>query len=142
MVREFPEKDDRRWNKKQKSPFHTEYRPETNTPKELGDKLVPRYQWLIGILCWSVELIRIEFATELCSLSSHNCDPREGNLKALYQIFKYIEYHKRNKFVFDPTLPDDQPYTKFDYVDWSQEYGDVQENKPDDMPEALRKPVK
>ena len=43
---------------------------------------------------------------------------------------------------FDPTLPDDQPYAKFDYVGWSQEHGDVQGNKPDDMPEALGKPVK
>ena len=76
MVREFPEKDNWQWNKKQKSPFHTEYRPETDTSKELGDKLAPRYQQLIEILCWSIELGPIDFIRELYSLSSHNCNPQ------------------------------------------------------------------
>ena len=43
MVRELSEKDGRTWNKKRRSPFYTDYRPETDTSEELGDELASRY---------------------------------------------------------------------------------------------------
>ena len=55
--------------------------------EELGEELTNRYQQLIGVLRWSIELGRIDILTEVSFLSQHLCSPREVNLDAVYRIF-------------------------------------------------------
>jgi len=59
--------------------------------KELNEQLLNRYQQLIGVLRWSIELGRIDIMTEVSCLSQHLCSPREGHLLAVYKVFHYLQ---------------------------------------------------
>ena len=72
-------------------PYPSSYRPEIDTSTLLEPELISRYQQLIGILRWSIELGRIDIITEVSCLSQHLCAPREGHLHALYKIFRYLQ---------------------------------------------------
>ena len=50
-----------------------------------------RYQQLIVLLRWSIELGRIDILTEVSCLSQHLCSPREGHLDYVYLIFRYLQ---------------------------------------------------
>ena len=64
MVRKWSEDKNRRWNKKQEVAMIQKYQPEIDISDELGDVLATRFQQMIGILRWSVELGRIVIITE------------------------------------------------------------------------------
>mgnify|MGYP005609354803 FL=1 len=51
------------------------YRPEIDNTPELNDELATRYQHLIGVLRWAVELGRIDIYIEVAMLSAHNALP-------------------------------------------------------------------
>eukprot|EP00957_Ditylum_brightwellii_P114414 8722693-Ditylum_brightwellii.AAC.3 len=53
-------------------PYPANYKPEVDTTEELGGELTSRYQQLIGILRWCVELRRIDIAFEVSKLSAFN----------------------------------------------------------------------
>ena len=53
-----------------KSPFASNYRPELDLTPELDSTLCSYYQSQIGILCWVVELGRVDIITEVSELSS------------------------------------------------------------------------
>ena len=49
---------------------------------------------LIRILCWIIELRRIDICLEVSIVSSHLALPPEGNLSHLLQVFYYLsKYH-------------------------------------------------
>ena len=50
-----------------------------------------RYQQLIGVMRWSIELGRIDILTEVSCLSQHFFPPREGHLDAVHFIFRYLQ---------------------------------------------------
>ena len=93
MVREWSDEDDRRLIKKRKVAMIKAYRLELDISVELGDELDTRYQQMISILWWGIELGRIDIITEVSLLSSHNVSPRAGHLEAAYQIFEYLANH-------------------------------------------------
>ena len=95
MVRQWREDEDRRWSKKWKVAMIQKYRPEIDISDELREDLATRFQQMIGILRWSVELGRIDIITEVSLLLSHNVSPCRGHLKAAYQIFEYLSTHDR-----------------------------------------------
>jgi hypothetical protein len=123
-----------------KTPFSTTYRPELDTTDELDDELSSRYSQLIGVLRWAVELGRIDIYYEVSVLSQHLALPRVGHLEAVYHIFAYLMKHDKSRIVFDPADPiiDDQ---QFPDVDWTEFYGDMEEELPPRMPEPLGNPV-
>ena len=90
MVKEWSNEEGRRWTKKREAAMKTDYRPELDLSKELGDNLANRFQQMIGILRWALELGRVDIITEVTLLSSHNCSPHAGHLEAAYQVFEYL----------------------------------------------------
>jgi hypothetical protein len=119
-----------------KTPFSTTYRPELDTTDELGDELLSRYLQLIGVLRWADELGRIDIYYEVSVLSQHLALPRVGHLEAVYHIYAYLMKYDKSRIVFDPADPiiDDQ---QFPDVDWTEFYGDMEEELPPRMPEPL-----
>ena len=46
------------------SPYSSSFSPELDVTKELGEELTNRYQKIIGVLMWSIELGRIGILME------------------------------------------------------------------------------
>jgi hypothetical protein len=122
-------------------PYPVSYRPEVDISPALDDRQGNKYQNLIGVLRWAIELGRIDIYTEVSMLSSHLCAPREGHLEAVYSIFAYLKKHDRSKVVFDDSCvdQDERLFPKYDWVDF---YGDISEELPPNMPKSRGQPVK
>ena len=100
-----------------KRPYHEKYRPEVDLTDEVNKQLTNRYQQLIGILRWAVELGRFDIHVEVTKLSSFNCNPRNGHMEAVYNIFAYLKKHTNSKIVFDHQRPQ-YDETCFIEADW------------------------
>jgi hypothetical protein len=124
-----------------KTPFpSTTYRPEVDMTDECDDQYASRYQNLIGVLRWAVELGRIDIYTEVALLSQHLALPRMGHLEAVYHVFAYLHKHDKSRIIFDPTDP--VPVTPTNQrPDWSSFYQQLEEELPPKMPEPLGNPV-
>ena len=64
------------------------YCAEIGISDKLGDELATRFQQMICILRWSIELGLVDIITEIMMLSSYNVLPRAGHLSATYQILE------------------------------------------------------
>ena len=115
-------------------PFNQEYRPELDATPELNAELIQKFQGYIGILRWTVELGRVDIMTEVSLLSSYLVSPREGHLQAALHIFAYLRKHADQAMMFNPHLPDIDERQFQHNVQWSDVYGDVQEELPSGMP--------
>ena len=73
------------------SPFPSNYRPELDVSSLSDDTLMSRYLQLIGVLRWAIELGRIDIMAEVSVLSQHQCQPRKGNLAAVYRVLWYLK---------------------------------------------------
>ena len=73
------------------NPFPTDYDPDLDTTAELDEGHATYYQSQIGILCSTVELGRIDIATEISQLASHVALPRKGHLQTVFQIYAYLK---------------------------------------------------
>ena len=122
-------------------PMSKSYRPELDTTPELNPQLASRYQQLIGILRWAVELGRVDIMLEVALLSSFLANPREGHLDAVYNIFAYLEKHSSAPMAFDDLIPNLNPGA-FQHTDWTDSpYKNAQEELPPKMPKPLGEPV-
>jgi hypothetical protein len=93
-----------------KRPYPKEYRPEIDVSDELDSKGIHRFQELIGILRWAVELGRVDIMTEVSCLSQHLCAPRVGHLDATSMIFRFLQRNlskNTGRIAFDPAIPPD-----------------------------------
>ena len=63
------------------TPMPANYHPELDTSPELDHHGVTTYQELIGMLRWSVEIVRVDTLMELSMLSSYQASPRQGHLE-------------------------------------------------------------
>ena len=88
---------------KYKRPMLMDYHPDLDVSKELEDPNM--YQHIIVILRWSYDLYWIGILTELSVLSQHFCNPREGHLDAVFQIFNYLNV--KRKFITEKLIFDD-----------------------------------
>ena len=122
-------------------PYPEKYKPETDVTDLLDDNMARRYQGLIGILRWAVELGRVDILLEVSLLSSHNAMPRQGHLEAVYHMFAYLKAHSNSRIVLDPKIPyvDEK---RFVPADWKDFYPDATEAVPGNMPEPLGESVK
>jgi hypothetical protein len=123
-----------------KTPFMSGYPLELDVTNKLDAKLSSRYSQLLGILCWMVELGRVDIYHEVSVLSQYLTLPRAGHLEAVYHIFSYLIKHDKSSIIFDPVDPYFNP-DDFREVDWSEFYGDVMEELPPKMPKPLGNPV-
>jgi hypothetical protein len=75
-------------------------------------------------------------------MSYHLCQPREGHIEAVYNIFAYLRKHADSTMAFDDKWPATND-NAFHLSDWTDsEYGDVEEDLPPKMPKPLGNPVK
>jgi hypothetical protein len=119
--------------KKASAPFEATSRAEIDESPVLGPEIANYFQSQIGILCWCVELGRIDMISEVSMLSTFLCMSREGHLDAVYHLFAYLSLHHNARVVFDPTYPD--VYMRaFIKTDWKPMYGDVKEAIPPNDP--------
>jgi len=105
-----------------------------------------RFQQLIGILRWAIELGRVDILTEVSCLSQHLAEPREGHLIAVYKKFKYLSLRLKNskgRIVFNgkSMFMEFATFNDFDRKEWLDFYQDATEELPVKMPERLGGPV-
>ena len=127
-------------------PYPACYRPEVDVSQVLDAERTNRFQQLIGILRWAIELGRIDILTEVSCLSQHLAEPREGHLIAVYKIFKYLSMRlkiSRGRIVFNgkSMIIDNAIFNDFDRQEWKDFYHDAREEMPIKMPEPLGNPV-
>ena len=77
------------------TPLTSGYRPEMDTTAELKADGLQRYQELIGVLRWAVEIGRVDILLEVSLMSSHLALPREGHLDQVNHIFGYLKKRKK-----------------------------------------------
>ena len=129
--------------KQHKGPLPPTYKPELDVTKECDAEHVSRFQQLIGILRWAVELGRVDIQVEVAIMSQYSASLREGHLEALYLIFHYLSRNPKGRLVMDPATPDiretlDDGTSVFNLnADWTDFYDYAYEEDPPDMPEPL-----
>lgn len=125
---------------KSKAPgvFPSGYRAELDTTPLCDDDSADYYQQQIGVLRWSVELGRIDIATEVSMLAAYTAAPRQGHFAALLHIFSYLNSHNRSKLVFDDgyvSITDEVE------AEWKNFYPEAKEEVPVNAPEPKGKPM-
>ena len=116
-----------------RTPLSSGYRPELDTSPKLKSEGLQRYQELIGILRWAVELGRVDILLETALMSTHSALPRRGHLEQLHHIFGYLKINPKRKLFFDPQHPniDERAFKEHD---WFEFYRDPKERLPSDSP--------
>lgn len=118
------------------------YKPELDTTRECDGEHASRFRQIIGILRWAIELGRMDILLEVSMMSQFQANPREGHLEALYLIVFYLSKNPLKRVVFDPRKPQlDERYFNSG-ADWTEFYGDVEEEDPPHMPEPLGNSVR
>jgi hypothetical protein len=101
-----------------KTPLPSNYQPELDVSNELNNDLASRY-------------------SQVSVLAQYLALPRVGHLQTvLYHIFSYLNKHDKSCIIFDHADPIYDP-NAFIETDWSEFYGDVEEEMPPQMPEPL-----
>ena len=92
-------------------PYPSSFNPEIDTSADMDVNGVHDYQQHIGVLCWVIELgridSRIDIMNDVSCLLQHTCAPRVNHLEAVYKIYHYMRNnlkHNRGRLGFDPTL--------------------------------------
>jgi hypothetical protein len=77
-------------------PIPTDYQPELDLSRELDDQMAPRYQQLIGVLRWMVEIGRVDILHEVLIMSQYLVMPWEGQSDKVYvaTIFSFLAKHE------------------------------------------------
>jgi hypothetical protein len=115
---------------KDKTPMDEKLKPELDSSKLLDAPGHRNYQRLIGIGQWLLTIGRYDLTFAISSLSRFSAAPREGHLKALHRVFRYLN---ANPCKFIKIDPEDYKYTHhFEKVptankDWSSQYPDARE---------------
>ena len=128
-------------NMPHKRPLPHGYNPELDTTDECDAEYTSRYQQLIGILRWAVDLGRIRIKLEVALMSQYQINTREGHLKALYLIFHFLWNNPKKRQVIEPSTTMIYESVFHSNSDWVEFYGDVAEEDLPQMPELLGEPV-
>ncbi len=128
-------------------PYRASYRPEMDVTPTLDEEGTNRFQRLIRILRWSIELGRVDILTEVSCLSQHLAEPRDGHLIAVYKIFKYLDVclkRDKGRIVFDDKFKfiDNVMFNDTNREEWNEFYKDAEEEFPINGPEPLGIPVR
>jgi len=101
-------------------PLSSGCHPEVDVSAELGIDGLRCCQELIGVLCWAIELGRLDILPEVSLMSACLASPREGHLDQALHIFACLKQHPKRKIAFDPEHPqiDDRCFTKYEWHDF------------------------
>ena len=69
-------------------PYPSSYRPKLDVTDELDAELINRFQQLIVVIRWSIELGRVYIMTGISCLSQYLCSTYKGHLNSVYKIFR------------------------------------------------------
>ena len=114
------------------TPMGTEYHPSEDVSSRLNGDGVKIYQELIRILCWAVEVSRVDILLEVSLLLYHLALMKSVHLQAVYRVFGYLKQVRKRQLYFDPEyseISEDQ----FHKFDWKGFYRDAAEAIPLDM---------
>ena len=128
-------------NRKNRGPLPTNYKPELDVSPEVGPHLIQRYQAMMGMLRWAIELGRIDIEIETSLLSQYQSSPREGHLEAAYSIVHYLQENPSKVAVMDPADKRCDSTRFNSNANWEEIYGDITEDIPPDAPEPLGAPI-
>eukprot|EP00984_Skeletonema_dohrnii_P018105 scaffold8364_cov75-Skeletonema_dohrnii-CCMP3373.AAC.1 len=148
QVKEMLEEDGRAFKartKKEKSfvgPLHPDYHPELDETDELDRRLTSRYQDIVGMLRWAVELGRIDIHYDVALMSQYLAAPRHGHLEAVYSIVHYLDGRPDRRLLMDHTMPKTDENAFNHNASWKEFYGDVVEEDPPGMPIPLGNSVR
>ena len=122
------------------TPLKSGYRPKLDMSPELKQDGLQRYQVLIGMLPWAVELRRVDVLLETALMSTHLALPQWGHLEQLYHIFGYLKAHPKCNLFLDLQHPkvDERAFKEYN---WYNFYQDAKEWLPSDMPPPQGRPV-
>ena len=123
------------------------YRPELDVTPFCDAEQLNLYQMLIGILCWLIELGRVDIQLESSQLSSYLASPRVGHLHQAFHIFHYLRNHDSSWMPMDPRKldinyvgpQDSSPTARREVM--KKIYYDAEDEVPDNAPEARGKSV-
>ena len=120
-----------------KTPMTSNYSPELDGTPELDSDGVTRFQELIGILQWAIEIGRVDILTEVSMLSTYRASPRQGHImEQLMHIFGYLRKKPKLTLYFDPMFPriDQSIFNKLNKKYFKEQHKDAQEEIPENMP--------
>ncbi len=102
---------------------------------ECNEDGASQYLQVIRVLCWAMELGRIDIYTEVAMLMQQLVVPWVGHLKVVYHVLAYLDKHNKSRIIFDPTDP--IPVTPtMSKPDWALFYSDATEELPPKNPET------
>ena len=93
--------------------------PEEDDSKVLNDIYNKKFQMLIGLLNWLVNIGRLDIAFATSSLSRFTACPRQGHLERAVQVFEYLKQFQNRQIVVDsrdPIFEGDESVLDLDYT--------------------------
>ena len=144
MIKYLLSDDNREFNsgkRPHKGPLPHGYKPDLDVMDECDAKHVSRFQQLIGVLRWAVQLGSIDIQVEVPLLSQYQAFPKEVHLEALYLIFHFLSNNPKKILVMDPIIPNIDGSVFNNNTDLKYFYGDVVEKDPHQITEPLGRPV-
>lgn len=131
IVKDLMKNEGFHWKNKMSQPIPKGYKPELDTTEECSEEQHSKFMQLIGILRWMTELGRLDILYGTSSLSQFMASPRIGHLQAAYHLFGWVSKHLHSGIVFDDTPIEVEVEPD---KDWSDIYGDTEEELPPRMP--------
>ena len=104
-IKQILQKGGQKLPSKCKTPLSSSYRPELDTSPELKQSGLQRYQELIGVLRWAVELGRVDILLETSMMSTHLAFPWRRHLEQLYHMFGRLKANPKWKLYLNPQHP-------------------------------------
>ena len=119
------------------TPMQATYHPELDVSPEFDVKYMSYYQLLAGVLCWMVELGRVDICLEVSLLSSHLALLREGHFEQVMQVFSYLKKFHNPELIYDPSdaVVDEGQFHNKDWASSKFGHVDGQEELLERMPE-------
>jgi hypothetical protein len=89
--------------KRAPTPMVSSYKPELDVSAELDAEMANFYKSQVGVLRWIIEMGRLDITTEVSMLAVHMAAPREGHMRAVYQVFAYLKNKHNARLIYDHT---------------------------------------
>ena len=83
------------------TPIISGYRSETDSLPELKSEGVTKYQNMVGLIRWGVELVWFDILLETVIMSTYLDLSRRGHPKQIFHVFGYLKVKPKRKLCFD-----------------------------------------
>jgi hypothetical protein len=102
----YPKSKGKSLPKRATLPSMNDYRPEVDVMPELNISEATYYHFLIGVLCWIVELGNTDITCEVSEMAFMMTMSIEGHLDQLCHIFAYLKLKHNAEMVLEPPETD------------------------------------